>query len=397
MTAAPVDPVDRPEPAVALESGRFGYLDAQRQLVTVDAHGRRRSLTAHDSVLWGAGWGRFEPTDVHSWPTWSPDGRHLAAFRISRDGGEARPIVLEASGVTSREGVGVAGGLPIYLQWSPEGDALAILSQRDDELVLERVDPAAPERSTPLLHGSPLFFSCLPGGRIAAFVGERRGPSMVVLGPDGARVDLPGTPGNFCAPVQVGDELVYVAHHRGRVTILVGRPYGTGTRELEIVDGLVALVGSPDGRSLARAVAPDGDGSCYRDLRLVDTRSGTTRAVSDADCVAFFWARDQLVVARRRPQKGTIAWMLVSPETGEETLVAELVPSRDLRFWLRFFEQYALSHPIVDPAASRLVLSGTLVGRKASSDDDFPRVWLVPLDGGAPEEVDVGPFATFAP
>jgi hypothetical protein len=388
------------EPSAAVErqaASSFGYLDAKRQLVTVDAAGSRRCLTGDDSVIW-ASWGRFEPADVHSWPTWSPDGRRLAAFRISREGGEARPIVFEASGMSSTEGAALGGRLPIYLQWSHESEALAILSQDDSELVLERIDPDDPEQTRPLLRGSPLFFSWLDLGRVAAFVGEKRGPSMVVLASSGERVDLPGTPGNFCAPVQVGEELVYVAHHRGRVTILVGRPQGTGTRELEIVDGLVALVGSPDGRCLARAVAPDGDGSCYRDLRLLDTRTGETRAVSDADCVAFFWARDKLIVARRRPQKGTIAWMQVSPDTGEEELIAELQPSRDLRFWLRFFEQYALSHPIVDRDATRLVLSGTLLGRgRKRKDDDVPRVWVVPLGGGAPEEVDIGPFATFEP
>src|SRR5262249_40462695 len=159
----------------------------------------------------------------------------------------------------------------IYLQWSREGDALAVLSQSEDELVLERVDARNPERTQPVLRGSPLFFSWLDGHRLAAYRGERSGPAPVGLSEGGGRAPPPGLPGNFCAPVQLGDELVYVAHHRGHVAILVGRTQGSATREIEIVDGLVALVASPDQRRLARAVAPDGEvASAYRDLRLVD-------------------------------------------------------------------------------------------------------------------------------
>lgn len=375
-------------------SSTVAWLDAQRQLVTLDVQQRRRTLTVPDDVMW-ASWGRKGVTDVHSWPSWSPDGGRIAAFRISREGGEARAVVCDATGVASVEGTALAGRLPIYLQWSPEGDAIAVLSQEDDELLLERLDPARPDRSRTLLRGSPLFFSWLDRGRIAAFVGEKTGPAMVVLSGRGERTDLPGVPGNFCAPVQLGDDLVYVAHHRGRVTILVGRPHGTGTRELEIVDGLVALVGSPDGTTLARAVAPDGDGSPYRDLRLLDPRSGRTRGVSDADCVAFFWARHHLIVARKHPQRGTIAWMRLSTDGRTEELIAELHPSRDLRFWLRFFEQYCLSHPIVDPEATTLLLAGGLVGE--ADPQGTPRIWAVPLDGGRPEEIGPGWFATFAP
>lgn len=372
----------------------LAWLDGQRQIVTIDAQQRRRALTAETGVMW-ASWGRNDVTDVHSWPAWSPDGRRIAAFRIGRDGSDARAVVCDVSGVASVEGTPLGGRLPIYLQWAPEGDALAVLFQEEDELLLDRLDAASPDRTRTLLRGSPLFFSWLDHGRIAAFVGEKNGPIMLVLSPDGERTQLPGIPGNFCAPVKLGAELAYVAHHRGRVTILLGRPHGTGIRELEIVDGLVALVGSPDGTTLARAVAPDGDGSPYRDLRLLDPRSGRTRSVSDADCMAFFWANQDLIVARKHRQRGTIAWMRVSTDGRSEELIAELYPSRDLRFWLRFFEQYCHSHPIVDPEGTTLLLSGGLVG--GPDPQGTPRVWAVPIRGGSPEELGPGWFGTFAP
>lgn len=381
----------------------IAYLDPMRQVVAIDRHQRRTPLTAPDGVLW-ATWGKHAPEDVHSWPSWSPDGRNVAAFRIGRGGGPVRTVICDASGLSSTEGTELGGRVPIYLQWSKDSASLAVLSQKEDVLVLDRLDAADLSRSWPertpadrasaVLTGTPLFFSWLGGGRIAAFVGERAGPALVVVSPDGSRTQLPGVPGNFCAPVPIGEDLVYVAHHRGHITILMGRAIGTGTRELEIVDGLVALVASPDGTRVARAVAPDGDGSPYRDLRLLDPRSGATRGLSDADCLAFCWAGEDLVVARKHPHRQSIAWLLLTADGREEQL-AELYPSRDLRFWLRFFDQYAGSHPIVDREATTLLLSGALAGH--AEPDSPPRVWAVPLRGGPPEEIGPGWFATFGP
>lgn len=384
-------------------------LDGQRQVVVVEPSGHRRALTRDPAVLW-AFWGQNEVEDVHSWPAWSPDQQKIAAFRVSRGrptrsaadehGGADQPsvrvVVLDASGIAAVEGALIRGRMPIYLQWARDGRGLAVLCQQDDDLVLDRMDPRRPERSHEVLRGSPLFFSWIDEGQIAAFVGEKAGRALVVLSEGGGRLELPGLPGNFCSPVQVGHDLVYVAHHRGHVGVLSSRPQGTGTRELEIVDGLVALVASGDGRTLARAVAPDGDGSPYRDLRIVDPVSGRTSRVSDADCVAFFFAGDDLVVARRHVYRNSIAWMRVSRDGRDEALLAEVQPSRDLRFWLRFFEQYCPSHPIVDPSGKTLLLAGDLIGAGASESRES-RVWAVPLDGSPPEDLGPGPFAAFPP
>jgi len=99
------------------------------------------------------------------------------------------------------------------------------------------------------------------------------------------------------------------------------------------------------------------------------------------------------VVARKHNQRKTIAWMRVTLDGRDEELIAELHPSRDLQFWLRYFDQYCLSHPLVSPDASTLVLSGGLVG--GPDPKGAPRIWAVPVLGGEPVEIDGGPFATF--
>jgi hypothetical protein len=371
----------------------FAVVDDRRQIAIVDPSGKRRSLTGADDLLWAA-WGRNEPDDVHSWPTWSPDGRSVASFSIARDGRGSRVLVSDSTGTTAQEVAELGKRMPIYLRWALEGDALAVLSQGEDDLGLLLADPRGATTARDTVRGSPLYFTWLSGRRIAAFLGEPGGPVLTLLAPDGTRTKLPGVPGNFCAPVALDDDrIAYVAHHRQRVGILVGRTDGTGTRELEIVDGLVAIVASPDGRSLARAIAPDGSGTAYRDLRLLDVESGRTRKISDDECTAFFCLpdTDELLVARRHDRKGTFSFHRSGPD-GLGAPLIELEVSRDLRFYLKFFEQYTPSHPIVDPAGRSLIVAGTKAGASSGA-----RLYLVPLDGGEVEEVGEGVFGTFAP
>ncbi len=373
----------------------IAYIDAQRQLFVLDPTGTRHPASGGDDLLW-ATWGQTPLVDVHSWPVWSPDGRLLAAFRIARAGDNNRVWVTDLASVHSVEVGAMDARVPIYLQWSIEGDRLAILSQDNNELVLQVADPRAEVRDVELLRGSPLFFSRVAGGRLAAFVGEGTPttPQLAVIHPDGRRLDLSGTPGNFCAPVALPRGVAYVAHARNQVVVLASSLDGSQVQELEVVDGLVALLASPDGRFLARAISPDGSGSPYHDLSLLEISTAKLAPITDRPCLAFFWlpSGDGLVIASKEEDRTEVSWSRVDLDGTLHPLM-DLVPSRDTRVYLRFFEQYGPSHPIVDPTGRVIVLCGALSG-----DDDGPsRVFLVPLDGSPPEEIGDGLFATFAP
>lgn len=375
-------------------SAPLALVDGRRQLVVMDGDGTDPRSTA-DSKLW-ADWAHSSPDDLHSWPSWSPDGSHLAAFRIPRDGMGCRVWVDEIDGVHGAEFAPLDGRLPIYLQWSHDGQRLAILSQDGSRLVLEVADPRHSDHVRRWLTGSPLFFTWLPQRKIAAFVGQEKQPSLTILDEHGNREDLPGIPGNFCAPVNVPDQLAWVAHNDGEVSVVLSDLGSGSTRSVEKVDGLVALLPSPDGRSLARAIAPDGTGVSYHDLSIIDIATGEAHALTHLSCQAFFWlpTGEGLVIAQQRRKRGTVVWLRVGLDGSTERL-AELHPSRDLKFYLRFFEQYCMSHPIVDPTGKTLLLAGALHG--AADPDGPPRIWAVPLDGDTPEDLGEGMFGTFGP
>jgi hypothetical protein len=119
---------------------------------------------------------------------------------------------------------------------------------------------------------------------------------------------------------------------------------------------------------------------------VAPARSPTTNARRFSACPT-----PELLVARRHERKGTFSFHR-SGTDGLGPPLIELEVSRDLRFYLKFFEQYTPSHPIVDPAGRTMIVAGTKAGASSGA-----RLYLVPLDGGVTEEVGEGVFGTFAP
>jgi hypothetical protein len=312
--------------------------------------------------------------------------------------------VLDADGVSALELVDLGRRLPIYLYWSPDGRHLAVLAQHEGRLQLSTVRPDQLGHETLLADGSPLFFTWAGSDRLAAFVGSGQ-PSAGAIPGRVALIDprhlaptvvLPGTPGNFCAPVWLGDRLLYVAHQLGRTAVVAGRQGSAELDEIEVVDGLVALVPSRDGRFVARAIAPDGDGTPYRRLAIIDVATGNVTPLLDQTCLAFLWTPDAtaLLVARVDTARNLLQWLRVGLDGRVEPLV-DMYPTRDLGFYLRFFEQYSQSHHLVDPTGRYLLLAGGLEGQ--SDAHDRPRIWRVSLERGHVEELAEGVFAVYAP
>lgn len=358
------------------------WLDVDRQVVAGAVRAK--------APLW-ASWGRHDAADVHSWPCAPPGGGRWAALRVARGGTPARVVVGEPSGAEAESEP--LGGVPIYLAWSPGGRRLAVVTQVQDALELRVVTVGEPAVTT-WLTGSPLFFAWVDDDRVVAHVGRGGGRNDVVVATATEVTAFPGAPAAFCVPVPTPAGVVWAAVHGGRGGVLVTAPTGLPSRELEVVDGLLAMVPAGDGRVL-RAVSSDGDGRTYADLRALDPRTGRSTRVSDLPMVAFLsvpGGRGTLV-ARPEPRQGAVSFSLVAPDGRDERLVARVRPSRDLRFWLRFFEQFAPTHPLVDPTGRWLLLSGARPG----DPDDTPRVFRHPLDGGAADEVGAGPFGCYAP
>jgi len=376
-----------------MSPSRLAWLDSGRQLCLGDHLAQQAAAAA--SVPWGS-WRTPDEDEMHSWPTWSPDGRRVATFRVARGRGEGCQVhVTEADGVAAAEVAELDGRLPIYLQWAPEGREVAVLTQSGEQLFLDAasIDELGPARTR--LTGSPLFFEHHES-QLVAFVGETDGPHLAVLDADDHRHDLPGPPGNFCAPVCMGSEVLYVTTQaQAPGATLVSAPIDGGAAQpLAPVRGLASMVGSPDGRRLAWSDDPDGTGKAYRGLRILSLDDGSDERISDRPLVAFLWCPDgDALVAAEQTDRGTLRWHHIGLDGFSRELV-EMLPTRDLRFYIRFFEQFATSHRLIDPEGAHLVLAGGLVDQHDPAGT--PRLWRVGLRDDTVRELTDGTFAVYA-
>lgn len=290
--------------------------------------------------------------------------------------------------------------MPVYASWGPSGRHIATLAQCDQELSLDIFDAASAEHAHELERTSPLFFAWA-GDRIATFAGGGPGepPLLGMYDPDRIlpTVRMPSMPRNFCTPVWLDPHVFYVAGRDGHPTLLRADVHTGVARALEQLDGLVAVTLSPDGTCLGRAVAFGGDGSPYTDLAIIDPADGASRRIRDDPCLAFLWtpSGDRMVIAAVDTEANVLDWLVLDVNTGEEKMLLSMRPTRELAFYLRFFEQYHHTHPIVSPDGRFLLVGGDIGGGQGSGVT--PHLWKVPLDGSPPTSIGEGVFAVFPP
>jgi len=355
------------------------------------------------------------PQEAWSWPTWSPDGRWIAAFAVlTRDdeSGPARVVTMSADGIRQTEWADLPDAAPLYLQWHPGGAALCTLTQVDDDLRLGLVREAKLGLLKDVAQGVPLFFNWTPGGeRLWVHHGERgkSGGSLLIRDPLGDDEDhlYPKLPGSFCAPVFAGGRTLVAVRgvaegEEQRPSIVVSCDEAGGDeRVIAERVGLIALAVGPGGRC-ALTSSVGGEGSPYEGLEVFDvTVDEPPRRITAGPLLAFTWVPGgaAIVLFRVDAPANCMSVVRVDVATGEEHVLGTFWPTRDLFFWLHFFDQFVQSHPLVSADGAWVTWSGYPAGNGQADLSAPPCVWvrsLVDLDARA-IEVGRGSFATFAP
>lgn len=393
---------------------RLAIVTLQRQIHVLDAAGRERiELTTPMARFPTQGrtpWSMLQKgQEAWSWPTWSPSGKDIAAFAVETsdtETGPARVVTLSLDGVREVELAELDGGAPIYLQWEPQGRALSVLMQQGDELALAllRLDRLGTVR--PLEQGVPLFMNWTEGGeRLLLHVGRGDGGEgrLLVRDPLGTAEDvlLTGPPGTFCAPVFVDERVVYAVRTADGASRVVSSDLeGNDTHKLLQRRGLVAIVPGPKGMPvIAVSHAPRGEGTPYQGIDIVDVVTGGIRKISNAECMAFFWAPDGqwLLQAVVDADQNCLSWYRVPSTGGPPEALGSFWPTRDVLFYLHFFDQYASSHPIISADGEHIVFAGYPAGGGQADLSQPPRIWVRPVRAGAAEAIAEGNFAVWSP
>jgi len=388
-------------------NGRIAFVGADKQVHVVNAQG-----SSHKQVTFGSGpgattpWGVPQRRDHSSWPCWSPDGHWLACFQSHAEPSGEHPAwltVLEVDGVEERRLAQLSEGLPIYIQWNAQAERVAALIQVEEQLELSVCEIEEIGAQRLVEQGVPLFFSWLPDGRrLLVHTGERGGTKRLIgrsadgVGPDDVFADIPGS---FCTPMIVGEQAVYVTPREEGADLCIGELDGARNRVLAEVDGLVAVVPSPDGGALAYSTAARGREAIYDGIRLIHTDGAGDDPLYDGPCKAFLWspAGDALVVAVPSRRQPGLNWVLVDVKTGETRQLCAFWPSQDQMFYLHFFEQFSQSHPLISPDGKNLVFSGHPAPGQNGADVRS-RIYVVSLEDEDPEPVAIalGDFAVFS-
>ena len=371
----------------------IAYLSPDRHVRLIDANGieRAQTKTADAFIGWGSWSAISDDSNVHSWPTWSPDCRQLACFRMSKADSQPRVLAWDIDNVSAEELCVLNRRLPIYLQWCNDNRQIGLVAQQRDRLFLSTVCRGEVGVENNLVNGSPMFFTWADD-KLAVYVGDGSHPRIALIDPrvPGSATNLPWIPGNFCAPLWLGDRVVYVAHEHNKQPTIVMTDAAGNLVELERVQGLIAMSTSPDQTTIARAAAQSADGSLYHDLALLDVATGQVHPLLQDGCLAFLWAGEGLVAAMLDARQNLLRWFYLAKGEKPRHLI-DLAPTRDMGFYLRFFEQYCQSHLLVDAKAEYLLLAGMKTG------NEDPRIWRVPLQGGPAQDIAAGVFAVFAP
>jgi TolB protein len=407
-------------------SGEIASLRADGSLAIVDAGGR-------SVVLDDAGGGTF------GFPTWSPDGRRIAAIRTGTN--EISIVVIDAGSVEAGQtgapttifhSTSVA---PFYLFWTPDGRDVSFLASEGDVLTLRT---AAGDGSGALVGagegrivrtGNPFYFDWIGGDRLVAHIGTGSTAFLGEIGRDGKPTapSLP-TPGTFRVPV---------ASHDGRSIAFIRGPENApeevvvsgrdGSRQHSMpVFGPAAVVFDPSGSTVA-SLGPTQPVSAdvqipLGPIRLMDVASGKVRTLLDGVIVGFWWSPDGHTIAALRIQPATGPGGSAEPSIAPSTLPtaaspgpsAPATPANEVRLLfvdvasgdirsqpvvqpgarfvdqlLTYFDQYALSHRIWAPDSASVLLPET-------ETDGTTHVSVRFVDGRTPVALD-GDIAFWSP
>ena len=337
----------------------------------------------------------------YTWPTWSTDGR-LAFFgqEVARREGQQsillRVFITPAASQVPALAYESATETLTYAYWSPGNCAtspdcrdLALLTTTADGLSVLRIRDEAPDFSAETIgRGGPFYYSFSPDGQHMLW--QRFGSELDLYDTADNQITetLPDTAGLFQAPMwsPVDDRLLFSVYESDGQHDLVVAEGDARTVIAADLPGALTFAWSPDGEAIAYKVD-------YGEVTLVDSHSGEILMRSNASQVlAFMWSPDStrlaylalpgqndapqvfapeaagstggghLAAPARQNGPLSLAWHVIDlAQDVQWTYFQGFVPTRDMIYYLQFFDQFAQSHRLWSPD-SRYLAYGEITG-----------------------------------
>jgi TolB protein len=331
-----------------------------------------------------------EGVRLYQWPTWSTDGR-LAFFGRSQDKADPYGLRVFVQDVVKPGGaVKVAYSSPddvfTYAYWSPgnclKGNcrdlALLFTPISGDGLALRMIrDNDGNFTHTQVGTGAPFYYSFSPDGQQMFWYRDGAQFEIYDVAIDKITQSLDDIPGQFQAPMwsPVDDRiLVGVANTNEKKTDIAIVQGADRNVLLSALNSPVSFGWSPDGQMIDTVAE-------YKRLSVVDVQSGKELAkVGTDNIVSHFWSpksdRVAYIVFQQKQSEASLAkvrsnghvnlqegsaelvWNILDVKTGKTRKIVSFTPTRDMIYYLQFFDQFSRSHSLWSPDGRYLTYGG---------------------------------------
>jgi hypothetical protein len=380
------------------------YVAEDGQLVTCDPAGADwRRLTHPMDGASEVGWRTHQRSPGWSWPCPSPDGQTIAAFHHPSDPSlPAQLRLVDLDGVGERQILSLDDTLPVYLQWSPDGERVAALLQDGESLQLHGCHRHVLGLSSEIESGSPLFFQWIDRtGRVLVHVGDEGGDARILIRSlgDGEDHIIGQTQGVIAAPQLLNERVWLSVPSRRSTRFICYDPASGGPGERRSIEGWFQLTPGPEGAG--EVLVGLDPSSQKRGLGLMDWGRGAQRWFDTGPPIAAQWLPDgaHILVAAIDSSRTAYRWLLVRAQTEEVLELARFWPTPDERLRLRFYSQFAHSHPRLSPDGYSLLYASYLDPEAKGSE--MGEAYIHALDlrepGCKPELLDKGSLAVYLP
>jgi TolB protein len=387
-----IAPFTPPRPTALPLVPQIAFVGSDDQVYVAEADGSSaRQLTRRvGGVLDNLGW-------TYRWPTYSPDGRHVAFAGYHAESGRLVSTAVLSAQSDQTEALALLESTelaPIYLYWSPDNRHLTVLFQREAGLELHLLDSAGTEPARRLITGQPLYWSWAPDGRVlAVHVGGDAQSSddawvgLLHVGENDAREErFSDAPGGFRAPAwaPAGNGLAYVGLGGG-LSVLSVRDAAGNVNRLATSPTDIAFNWSPGGEWVAFSAQVVGT-PLYQGLEVARPDGKERHRLVEEPLAGFFWAPDgnRLAVLGIDMASRQLVWSTVQVDGQGRRTLDSFVPSSDFAFQLPFFDQFAQSTSVWSPDGRKLVYATEGGSARQNGSVAGERVMVLDVAGQTP-------------
>jgi Tol biopolymer transport system component len=392
-------------PTPVITNGLIAYTDIDGNIYTIDHKGENRKALTQDASLSP---GQGETFRQYMYPTWAPDGIHLAfiEFSLSQESGpHSRLLSVNTVNLESIETFASDEFFPFYLYWSPDSQKISFLgnatTQGDLALHLAFTDAS---QNQVVDMGQPYYWDWSPDGKeIISHTGgsiesdPEAKLAFIAMQDPYLSQNLDLHPSFFQAPdwSPAGDAIALSVQTENKGTLMLLEKSGGERHTIAEFDGPVTFAFSPDGKQLAYSVNSEARADQgYQDLYVVQLSQPEEKKLLTTNIIlGFFWSPDSDYMALFTPSDAgsgieLTGFMQQGPHgikfdlgvidlvNSESRHLIAFTPTESFLNIFPFYDQYQRSITIWSPDSREIVIAG-------SENQENPGIYVInALEGG---------------